>query len=106
MAKKYTKITPTWDLYLVSGGVTKQLIRNAEENLLLDKYFTGVLNNINKHPDITNEELISSYKELWSRKGELRSFYTDSWGHKWVCFPSDKKMNKFLNNKRNEITSK
>lgn len=90
------KSVPTWDLYLVTAGGTKQIIRHADEKAFLDKYFTGLVNNILKNPGITIDKLIESYKKLWEKQGELRSFYTDSWGHKWVCFPSNKKLINYL----------
>lgn len=94
--KQYTKRPPTWDLYLVTPNGNKQLARNVFEKDLLDKYFIGLIQNIKKHPDVTAEQLISSYKKLWEKNGELRCFYTDSWGHKWVCFPSNKKLLNYL----------
>ena len=90
------KSSPTWDLYLVTSTGTKQIVRNVNEKTLLDKYFIGLENNIKKNPGITADKLIASYKKLWEKHGELRCFYTDSWGHKWVCFPSDKKLINYL----------
>ena len=93
------KQVPTWDLYLVTDSGTKQIIRDAEEEVFLSKYFIGIENNIKKHPDFTPEKFIESYKKLWNKQGELRSFYTDSWGHKWICFPRNDKLLKYLKTK-------
>lgn len=90
------KQIPTWDLYLITDGKTRQLVKNAVEQVYLDKYFTGLVQNIQKHPEMTAQDYIESYKKLWEKHGELRSFYTDSWGHKWVCFPNDDKLLKYL----------
>lgn len=95
-AKTHIRI-PTWSLYLITPeGKTKLIIKDAEEKPFLDKYFTGLENNILKHPEITSEKLIKSYEQLWKKMGEIRSFYTDSWGHQWVCFPNNEKLTKYL----------
>lgn len=89
---------PTWSLYLIPKDESKArlIVKDAEEEPFLDKYFIGLEKNILKNPGITAEQLIAAYKKMWSSKGELRSFYTDSWGHKWVCFPKDDKLIKYL----------
>lgn len=90
------RFPPTWDLYLITSTGNKLLAKNVEEKILLDKYFINLQNNILKNPNITREQLIESYEKLWKKQGELRCFYTDSWGHKWVCFPSNKKLLNYL----------
>lgn len=97
MPKLIKRFPPTWDLYLITDKGNKQLAKNVTEKDLLDKYFIGLASNLQKHPNLTNEQLITSYQTMWKKHGELRCFYTDSWGHKWVCFPSDKKLNNYLN---------
>jgi hypothetical protein len=103
---KIRRWPPVWDLYLVVDNKARLLVKNAEEKTLLNRYFVNLDKNFQKYPDITIEQLIESYKKLWNKQGELRCFYTDSWGHKWVCFPSDKKLTKYLIERKNEITNK
>ena len=91
-----TKRPPTWDFYLIKSEGTALIAKNVDIKTFLSKYFINLEQNIKSHPEYKIEDLITKYKEVWNSLGTIRSYYTDSWGHKWACFPHDKKLIEYL----------
>lgn len=102
---KVRKVTPTWDLYIMRQSGNALLAKNVPLNTFLTKYFINLKNNIVTHPEYSNDEIIDIYKKLWEKQGTLRSYYNDSWGHKWACFPHNKRLISYIETCRNEVKS-
>ena len=103
--KKPRRFNPTWDLYLMRNSGNALLARNVKLEEFLNKYFTRLSVNLKEHPKLSNEDIIDKYKNLWDKQGILRSYYNDSWGHKWACFPHNKKLNTYIDKIRKLVTN-
>lgn len=103
---KLVKHPGMWSLYLVKDGKTGCLVKNTNLETFLNYYFQELEKNILKHPDIEPLDLLKKYQEVWKTKGKVISVYLDSWDHKWVCFPSDKKILNYLTPRINDLLSK
>ena len=103
---KIKRFSPTWDLYVMKQSSNALLVKNSPLEKFLDKYFMKLENNIIEHPEYSNDQIIEKYKKMWENVGTLRSYYTDSWGHKWACFPHISKLNAYIDSKRHDISRK
>lgn len=90
------KRPPTWDFYLMTANGNSLLAKNVDLKTFLSKYFINLEQNIKNHPEYTIPDIIDKYKEVWNNLGTIRSYYTDSWGHKWACFPHERKLTDYL----------
>lgn len=98
---KIQKQIPKWDLYLVKPTGTSLIVKSASLNTFLNKYFINLSKNLESHPELSVEEILDKYQKLWESAGTIRSYYTDSWGHKWACFPHITKITDYINKIKN-----
>lgn len=70
---------------------------------LTEIYLRNLKQNIKKHPEYNAEDILSAYKQLWS-KYNINSKYTDSYGHIWTknSFLSDNWLLKYISNILND----
>lgn len=81
------------------GDIVVYNIKQISKIDLTKVYLKNLESNIEKHPEYTSKDILSAYKQLWS-KYTISSIYTDSYGHKWTkgSFLADSWLLKYIDN--------